>query len=247
MVIESKKYHQLENFLREISKTNKCSEEDWLPLYNKLLETDRQSTVLIDQKSQISRQPKWLKYLPRLAIAGFIEFVTMLLYTKISYGLAVHNETINPYSNIIIGAFVEGIGFLFATILITTKLGRKYSLIFFASLTSICVFIIPLIMRKYLQLTNIISQLGKLTVSSTVCVSWIYVPELFPTGMRGLANAVFVSVGSFGSILAPIIDEALGDKYLHISFYVYSALIILIVFSVIPLPETRNRSFNDDA
>jgi MFS family permease len=169
----------------------------------------------------------------------------MLLYTKISYGLGASNETISPYWNFIIGAIVEGIGYLLAGVLITTPLGRKYSLISFATCTSICVFIIPFIMEPYPLVTTIISQLGKLFVSSTVSVSWIYVPELFPTTMRGLANAVFVFVGSFGSILAPIVDEAFGDKFVRITFYVYSGLIIVLALVICTLPETRNRSFDD--
>jgi MFS family permease len=169
----------------------------------------------------------------------------MLLYTKISYGLGASNETISPYWNFIIGAFVEAIAYLFAGILITTSLGRKYSLISFATCTSICVLIIPFIMKSYPFATTIVSQFGKLFVSSTVAVSWIYVPELFPTSMRGLANAVFVFVGSFGSILAPIVDEALGDKFVRVTFYVYSALIIILALVICTLPETRDRSFDD--
>jgi hypothetical protein len=103
----------------------------------------------------------------------------MLLYTKISYGLGAANETISPYWNFIIG-------YLFAGVLITTPLGRKYSLISFATCTSICVLIIPFLMEPYTIATIIISKLGKLLVSSTVSVSWIYVPELFPTTMQFL-------------------------------------------------------------
>ncbi len=49
----------------------------------------------------------------------------------------------------------------------------------------------------------------------------------------------------FGAILAPIIDAAVGDKYIKITFYVYSGLTIIMVGIVLLLPETRNRSFDD--
>ncbi len=58
-------------------------------------------------------------------------------------------------------------------------------------------------------------------------------------------NAIFVFVGSFGSILAPIVDETLGDKFVRITFYVYSGLIIVLALVICTLPETRNRSFDD--
>ena len=227
-----------------MAKLNGRSDDQWLPLYNQLVDDSRLiETTKIERKKPIKR--KILKYLPRLAISGFIEFVTMLLYTNISYGLGASNETLSPYWNFSIGVVVEIIGYLIAGVLITTILGRKYSIILFATLTSICVLIIPFIMEKYPLATTIVSQVGKLSVSSTVSVSWIYVPELFPTSMRGLANAIFVFVGSFGSILAPIITEALGDKYVKISFYVYSGLIIVLALLIFTLPETRNRSFED--
>jgi hypothetical protein len=239
-----KKYKELEVNLRNMAKLNKRSDDEWLPLYKQLVE----DTNLTEITKQVEKKPvkrKILKYIPRLAISGLIEFVTMLLYTNISYGLGESNETLSPYWNFSIGVVVEIIGYLFAGFLITTILGRKYSIIIFAALTSACVLIIPFIMDSYPLPTTIVSQFGKLFVSSTVSVSWIYVPELFPTSMRGLANAVFVFVGSFGSILAPIITESVGDKYVKITFYVYAGLIIVLAFVICTLPETRNRSFED--
>jgi OCT family organic cation transporter-like MFS transporter 4/5 len=242
-LLSRKKFDELEICLRKMARTNKRSEEEWLPMYHQLVDDTRLTETFQKEGRPIKR--KLVRYLPRLAISGFIEFVTMLLYTKISYGLGASNDTLSPYWNFIIGALVEAIGYLIAGVLITTPLGRKYSLISFATFTSICVLIIPFIMKPYPLATTIVSQLGKLSVSSTVSVSWIYVPELFPTAMRGLANAIFVFVGSFGSILAPIVDEALGDKYVRITFYVYSGLIIVLALIICTLPETRNHSFDD--
>ena len=238
-----RKYKELEVCLRNMAKLNGRSDDKWLPVYKQLV-CDSNLTET-EEKEKKPKKRKFLKYLPRLAISGFIEFVTMLLYTSISYGLGESNETVSPYWNFSIGVAVEIVGYLLAGILITTVLGRKFSIIIFATLTAICVFIIPFIMEKYPLATTIVSQFGKLWVSSTVSVSWIYVPELFPTSMRGFANAVFVFVGSFGSILAPIITEALGDKNIRISFYVYAGLMIVVVLTICTLPETRNRSFDD--
>ena len=243
-LLSRKKYDELEVCLRKMATTNGHTDDEWLPMYNQLVDNTRAIETTAKEEGRKSKRKYW-RHVPRLAICGFIEFVTMLLYTKISYGLGEENGTISPYWNFIIGSAVEAVGYLIAGVLITTPLGRKYSLIGFAACTSVCVLIIPFIMERYLLVTTIISQFGKLFVSSTVSVSWIYVPELFPTTMRGLANAVFVFVGSFGSILAPIIDEALGDKFVRISFYVYSGLIIVLALIICTLPETRNRSFDD--
>jgi hypothetical protein len=192
-----------------------------------------------------TKKKKIVRVLPRLCVSSLIAFVTMLLYIKISYGLGAMNDNLSPYWNIIIGAVVESIGYVSASFLMNTRLGRKYALMVYALLTSMCVLVIPFIKEIYPIMTIVISQIGKLTISGAVSVSWVYVPELFPTSIRGLGNAVFVFVGRFGAILAPIIDAALGDRYIKITFYVYSGLAFVMIGIVFLLPETRNRSFND--
>lgn len=245
-LLSQRKYSELELLLRRMASKNGYSDKNWYPLYHKLISRDNFEEITKTKETKSNSKKYFQKYIPRLLISGLIQFITMLLYTKISYGLAASNTTFSPYVNFIFGAFVEAIGYLLAAIAIITSLGRKYSLILFSSLTSICILIIPLTMKEYPFLTVIISQLGKLSVSSTVSVSWTYFPELFPTTMRGLANAIFVFVGSFGSVLAPIIEEVLGQQYVKYSFYIYSSSIIILAFTICTLPETRNHSFDDE-
>jgi len=242
-----KKYAQLEANLRTIAKVNRKNEQDWLPNFQLLVENTKQQKDEQDRQIRINKKKTYLRFIPRLIISGFIEFVTMLLYTKISYGLGEENGTLSPYTNFIIGAAVEGVGYLIAGLLITTILGRKYSFILFAILTSICVIIIPFILYSHPTVTTVLSQIGKLSISGAVSVSWLYVPELFPTYMRGLANAIFVFIGNFGSILAPIVETGLGEKHERVSYYIYAALtLVLSIVIFLTLPETRNNSFNDD-
>jgi hypothetical protein len=236
-----KKYTQLEACLRKIATTNGRNETEWFPQYEQLI----QDTSLPIKCTKEAKKRKIGRFLPRMAVSGLVAFVTMLLYIKISYGLGEMNKTLSPYWGIIIGAIVEGIGYISASLLITTRLGRKYALIVYALLTSMCVVMIPLIKGTYPILTIVISQIGKLMISGAVSVSWIYAPELLPTSMRGFGNAVFVVFGRFGAILAPIVDAILGDKYIKITFYVYSILAAIMIGGIILLPETRNRSFND--
>jgi hypothetical protein len=244
-LFSKKKYNQLEVCLRKIAETNGHTDDQWYSDYIQLIRDPRLCMLSTKHASRTNKQIIF-HHLPRLIKCAFIGFVTMLLYIKISYGLAAMNDSVNPYWNIIIGAFVEGIGYISASIAITTKLGRKYSLILYSLITSICVLIIPFIMHISPIATIIISQIGKLTISGGVSITWIYVPEIFPTSMRGVANGVFVFAGRFGAILAPIIDVALGEKYMKITFYTYSVLTVILIILVYSLPETRNRSFHTD-
>ena len=239
-----KKYDELELCLRKMAKTNRREESEWFPHYTKLIQESR-IVKTTENKVKRTRQGKVLRYLPRLLLCGSIEFVTMLLYTTISYGLGAMNDALSPYTNFIIGAGVEGLGYLTAGLVVVTVLGRKLSLIIFVLLTAACVLIVAFIMESYPLISIIISQMGKYAVSGAVSVSWLYVPELFPTHMRGLANGIFVFVGSFGSMLAPIIDTAVGEKHKHITHYVYAGLTLLLALGLTTLPETRDRSFQD--
>jgi hypothetical protein len=240
-LFSQKKYSQLEVYLRKIATTNGHSDLEWFTHYEQLI---RVSSLSIKSAKQTKkRQIRQLSL--RLSVSGLIAFVTMLLYIKISYGLGAMNNTFSPHWSIIIGAVVEGIGYVSASFLITTRLGRKYALMVYALLTSACVLVIPFIKETYPIVTIIISQMGKLMISGAVSVSWIYVPELLPTSMRGFGSATFMFFGRLGAILAPIIDATLGDRYIKITFYVYSALTIVMIGIIFLLPETRNRSFND--
>jgi hypothetical protein len=238
------KYDELEVCLRNIAKMNRREESEWFPYYTRLIEESR-IIKRTQSKPKGKKREKVLRFLPKLIMCGCIEFVTMLLYTKIAYGLGAMNEALSPYTNFIIGAGVESLGYLAAGFAIITVLGRKYSLIMFALLTAISVLTIPFIMESQALIATVISQIGKFGVSGAVSVSWLYVPELFPTDMRGLANGIFVFVGSFGSMLAPIVETAVGEKNKRITYYVYSALTLVLVGVIATLPETRDRSFHD--
>ncbi len=235
------KYSQLEVCLQKIATINRRKDIEWVPHYEQLIQN---SSVLIESTKQTKKR-NITRFLPRLCVSGLIAFVSMLLYIKISYGLGGMNKTFSPYWSIVIGAAVEAIGYASASFLITTRLGRKYALMIYALFTSACVIVIPFISETYPIVTIVISQMGKLMISGAVSISWIYAPELLPIWMRGFGNAVFVCVGRFGAILAPIIDAAVGDKYIKITFYVYAGLTIIMVGIVLLLPETRNRSFDD--
>ena len=238
-----RKYNELEKNLRKIARMNRHEESEWYPHYLALIQSSSVAQKVEKKVKKKTRQTV-LRFLPKLIISGCIEFVTMLLYTRISYGLGEINDALSPYTNFIIGAALEGLGYFIASLTIITPLGRKYSIILFLLLTSICIVTMPFIIKSNPVITTIISQIGKLGISGAVAVSWLYVPELFPTHMRGFANAIFVFIGSFGSILAPIVTSSINEKYERIVYYVYAGLTLALAGLITTLPETRNRSFD---
>ena len=160
-LFSKKKYNQLQVHLRKIATRNGRKEQDWFPYYLQLVQDPTIAVLSTKHASRTSKEVV-VHHLKRLAICAFMGFITMLLYIKISYGLGSMSKTVSPYWNIIIGAVVEGIGYISASVLITTQLGRKYSLMLFGLLTAICVLIIPFLTHRSPLWTIIVSQIGKL-------------------------------------------------------------------------------------
>ena len=111
-----------------------------------------------------------------------------------------------------------------------------------ASLTCLCVLLIPSMTKHSAIATVMVSQLGKFAVSASLAVTWIYLSELFPTSIRGSANSVAVAISRLGAIAAPIVDSLVGEKKLFVTFYVYGCVAFLALFSIVFVPETKNLS-----
>ena len=244
-LLSARKHDQLETWLKRIAVMNNREKDEWYPYYMELI---RQPSACRGSAKHTlhGKKDKILRFLPRMSISGFMGFVTMLLYIKISYGLGAMEKTVSPYWNITIGAVVESIGYIGGSILITTSLGRKYSLVIYSLLTSLCVLTIPFTEIPLPILTIVIAQIGKMAISGAVLVTWVYVPELFPTSLRGLGHGMFVFIGRYGAIAAPIVDVLLADGYSAITFYISAGLTIVLIGFILFLPETRNRSFHTD-
>ncbi|CAF3868638.1 unnamed protein product [Rotaria sp. Silwood1] len=238
-----KKYIQLENVLRKISKRNGKKEDDWNSSLKELLNQEQINHVKIPFKEKILKLITNRILIQRFIITSIIAFTGMLLFIKISYGLAVMN--ISPYIAMTIGSIVEICGYISANIVMSGRLGRKYSFMMFTGLTSLCVFLIPLLTKRSTIGTVIISQFGKFSISASMAITWIYISELFPTSIRSSANGFAVAVSRIGAILAPVIDANIDEHYLSITFYIYAALALLVVLLTCLLPETKNVPLTD--
>ncbi|CAF0751650.1 unnamed protein product [Didymodactylos carnosus] len=240
-----KNYLKLEILLRKITRMNKKLEAEWYPYYQELLRYNRISRP-VNTKSFVQQTKEIVTHKPtmsKLLIVSLIGFTTLLLYIKISYGLAAMGD-FSPYIGTLIGAIVEGAGYVAGGLLVL-KMGRKLSFIAFTTLTGTCILIIPFIIHRYQVPTILISQLGKFAISGCIAVSWIFVPELFPTAIRSSANGFFIAMSRAGAMLAPIIDSLVDDNYVNVTFYVYTGFAVIIILLSLFLPETKDVSLAD--
>ncbi|CAF3966181.1 unnamed protein product [Adineta steineri] len=242
-----RQYPQLEALLRRIARTNNRNEEDWYPFYQDFirkqpitLSNDNQVTFFQKLRQILSHRPTVV----RLLISALLGFTTLMLYIKISYGLAVMK--ISPYLGILIGAVVEGAGYVTGSLLISTRLARKGSFILMMILTIICVILIPITINHSPDATVFIAQFGKFAISGSIAVSWIFVPELFPTSIRSSANGFFIAFSRIGAIVAPIINTSVANEYQSYTFYASSGLAMIVVLLTLLLPETKDKSMDDE-
>jgi MFS family permease len=246
------RFDELEKVLRQIARCNKRSESKWMPFYRHVIEIYRKQKDM-HQKNKLklsvfAKIYRLLTHVPtisKLLISAFLGFTTLLLYFKISYSLGEMDE-INPYLNIIIGAFVEAIGYIGPSLLMI-RYGRKPILILFLILTIICLLLTPLTFNQDHFIIILVAQLGKFAISGAVCVTYIMIPELFPTSIRATGAGFFVLFSRLGSIIAPMIDASISQNHLLIihMYYIYAILIVLCVFLTLLLPETRNVPLAD--
>ncbi len=239
-------YAQLEAILRRIAKSNKRQEADWYSSYQELI---RNQPITFTHKNEITSRRKSHELLThrvtllKLVITALIGFTTLMLYVQISYGLAMLD--VSPYLGILIGAIVEAASYVTSSLLISTRLGRKGSFIIMMSLTILSTLLIPNFV-KYSSLGSVfIAQFGKYAISGATAISWIFVPELFPTAIRSTANGFFVAFSRLGAIVAPIINTTVNKDYLPYTIYASSILALLILLFSLILPETKDKPMDD--
>jgi hypothetical protein len=240
-------YIQVESLLRRIATQNGRKETDWYSSYQELLRHQPMKLAHRNEVTFIQKSYHLLTHrftILKLLISILIGFTTSMIYFKISYGLAVMD--VSPYLAILIGAFVEATSYITSSLLISTRLGRKGSFIIMMSLTIMCVLLIPIIVKYSSTATICIAQFGKYSISGATAISWIFVPELFPTSIRSTANGFFIAFSRIGATLTPIINTSIRKDYVSYTFYGSSILAIIVLLFSLILPETKDKPMDDE-
>jgi hypothetical protein len=245
-VYSKRDYSQLEILLRRIATRNGREETEWYSCYQELV---RNQSIPVTSKHQRKFMKQTCRILTHrttiihLLISALLGFTTLMLYIKISYGLAMMDAS--PYLSIVIGAIVEATSYITSSVLITTRLGRKGSFTIMMSLTIVCMLVLPNIVRYNSVATVFIGQFGKYAVSGAIAISWIFVPELFPTSIRSSANGFFIAFSRIGAIMSPIVNASISRDYLPYTYYALSLLSMIVLLLSLILPETKDKSMDE--
>lgn len=245
-LFSKRRYRDLEALLRRIATMNGRDEASWYRTYQSFLsqqspqsDSTHRPTFFEQSRQILTHRPTMIK----LLIIAFLGFTTLMVYIKISYALAVMN--ISPYLGILIGAVVEAAGYVAGSLMINTRLARKGSFVLMMILTLLCLSIIPWLLTVDATFAVILAQFGKFAISGAIAVSWIFVPELFPTSIRSSANGFFIAFSRLGAIVAPIITASVPATSLSYTYYGSAMLALLVVLFTYFLPETKDKPMDD--
>ena len=229
-------HRQLERLLRRIAVINGRSASDWHLAYEDLIQCP--------SKHQVRPYTgySWAIVI-RLLVVVLLGVISLMLYYKSSYGLAA--VTMSPYLSILIGAILEAVSYLTTSILISSKLGRKGSLIIMMSVTIFSLVCLPIAKNSHPLVTILFAQFGKYASSGTIAITWIFVPELFPTSIRSTTNGLVIASSRIGAILAPVIDTLFSADDLVYTNYAISIFALLVVLLCFVLPETKDRQLSE--
>ncbi|GAB1598281.1 organic cation transporter protein-like, partial [Argonauta hians] len=170
------------------------------------------------------------------------------------FGLALNSQDLggNLFLNFSLGAMVEFPAYLFC-ILFLDRLGRKKLQILTMVIggVSCLATVLPIILgnESHQWLVLLFAMIGKLGITSSFGVVYLFGCELFPTVLRNSAMGLFSTCGRIGAVLAPYIaelgDVIGGDLGRSIPLFLFGGMAIIAAALTLILPETKGRKLPD--
>ncbi|XP_077977078.1 organic cation transporter protein-like [Glandiceps talaboti] len=176
----------------------------------------------------------------KTCILMFCNFSASLTY--FGFTLNISNIGGNDYINVTIAGAVEILAVILASLLIETRLGRRFTFFGGCLVSGVMSFVLIFIPQcgDLFPVMITFNMIGKFSISGVFAISWIYFTELYPTVVRSSGASISVMAGMIGAIMAPQILD-FRQLWEHLPKLVFSLLPILSAFLVLCLPETRGE------
>ncbi|KAG1714402.1 Organic cation transporter protein [Nymphon striatum] len=162
------------------------------------------------------------------------------------YGLSFNTNDLggNPFIDFLISASVEIPAYIIGAFM-TKYIGRRLSvmgMMVVAGLACASTIIIP---KDMLTLQILFPMIGKLCISASFTMLYIYSTELFPTVVRSIGLGSCSMIGRVGSILAPYVRQLGRDTHFYVPPAIYGSLSVASGLLILFLPETKGEIIPD--
>ncbi|XP_076039787.1 organic cation transporter protein-like isoform X2 [Oratosquilla oratoria] len=170
-------------------------------------------------------------------LTPLIWFMQGLVYLGIP--LNVHNFSGSPFVYVALTATAELPPCLFGSPL-TTRFGRIKVLVTLFVLSGSCSLLGLLVPEDMNWLRWVLMMLGMTCIGTTFLVSYIHVPEMFPTCVRGQGTALCAFIGHIGYVVAPFVTDVLSEINPIVPSVVFGSGGIVAGVLMPLLPETNH-------
>ncbi|KAG1714391.1 Organic cation transporter protein [Nymphon striatum] len=186
-----------------------------------------------------------LKY-PNLRKKTFNMFYCWVVNAFVYYGLSFNTNDLggNPFINFLISSAVEIPAYICAAIAVR-YFGRRVPLtvvMIIAGLACATPIFIPSDMST---LSLVFTMAGKLCITASFGMIYVYAAELFPTVARNIGIGSCSMVARIGSILAPYVKELGIYTHIYVPPAIYGVLSISSGLFILLLPETKGMPIPD--
>ncbi|XP_022241324.1 organic cation transporter protein-like [Limulus polyphemus] len=172
----------------------------------------------------------------------FIWIVTAFVF----YGITLNTNELSgdPFINFFISGVVEIPACIMAMFSLRYY-GRKTPLL--SSLVSggVVCFLAIIVPADIQWLKTTFLMLGKLSITGTFAIIYVYTAEIFPTVVRNVGLGCCSTVARIGSITSPFVKELSRATHPNVPFGLYGTVLVISGLLVLLLPETHKRTLMD--
>ncbi|XP_033124209.1 organic cation transporter protein-like [Anneissia japonica] len=192
-----------------------------------------------------SETAKELFITPTMRKKTFLISFNWLTNSMVYYGLSFHTESLgtNPYFSFFIAGAVEVPAYILSQLLLN-RLGRKKLLCIFMVIGGL-VLLSTTVIKDYKIPVLICAMIGKLCITASYGIIYLYSAELYPTSVRNVGLGFSSVCARIGGVSAPYI-LLIGDTTLVVMpLILFGAQSLLAGVLILLLPDTLNKKLPD--
>ncbi|XP_071800949.1 organic cation transporter protein-like [Asterias amurensis] len=227
---------EAEKIVRKAAKINKVKIPESV-FQDEPLETKDEEQV----KASVGRTYTFFDLLryPNMRKKAILIYFIWLSNNLVYYGLSFFSEDLgnDPYFSFFLAGAVEVPAYIVCQLLLG-RIGRKWLICIFMTIGGVSLLCAMAIPTDMATVTLVIAMIGKLCISGSYAIVYLYAIELFPTPVRNVGVGMGSFVSRIGSIASPYVLY-LGDvTFFQFPFLVFGSFALLAGVSTLLLPDT---------